>query len=57
MNEEEEILRDVEALLLGMKDDKPLWDGRVGLRPGQRESINDVLRSIRNQRKSEEAAS
>ena len=54
MNEEEEILRDVEALLLGMKDDRPLWDGRVGFRPGQRESINDILRSIRQERSKKE---
>lgn len=54
MSEDEEILRDVEALLLGMKDDKPLWDGRVGFRPGQRESINDVLRSIRTYKANKE---
>jgi hypothetical protein len=49
-----EILLDVEALLLGMKDDRPLWDGRVGFRPGQRESINDILRSIRQERSKKE---
>ena len=43
-DQKEELIADAESILRKIKEDQGVWNGRVGLSPGQREAINDWLR-------------